>query len=387
MASNEEQIRDLVDAYTWCTITADAPDWYVCPVYKTVLGEDGKFTKICSETPLSFAPALFDVLQSPTPPSLDFFRTLPPPSANDKIWAIYLILMEKPGEKARLYVGSGTNAQVGVRARMANYDKGKEVPRLVKAALDSGFTITHRGLLCWSPIPPEGLIPTARVRYLAVEAVFGFVFFASAETRLDGLWTSMLPWKREDVSWLPLCTHTSLMERPPGNLSMSEEELMAYNAARRLHVKQKMAIASKRAEDKQRAQDLEAYMARKRQEKLAWTKNNPERVKEIGAGVRARAKASKKHECIVCSIPLQSKTALARHLKSKAHQEQVRLAAGGAPKPVSAGTLTSQRFRERSKANGNFICSPCNKIFGHKGHLDRHNLSAKHLAKVAKASA
>ncbi|KAJ4401658.1 hypothetical protein N0V85_005477 [Neurospora sp. IMI 360204] len=51
---NMSDLQDLVDGYTWCTITADAPDWYVCPVFKTMLREQEAFDKAC--TPLSFAP-------------------------------------------------------------------------------------------------------------------------------------------------------------------------------------------------------------------------------------------------------------------------------------------------------------------------------------------
>jgi hypothetical protein len=69
-------IQELVDAYTWCTISADLPDWYICPIYKAVLGEEEDFEKICSETPLAFPHSLLDVLRSSTPPSVDFFRSL-----------------------------------------------------------------------------------------------------------------------------------------------------------------------------------------------------------------------------------------------------------------------------------------------------------------------
>ena len=57
----------------------------------------------------------------------------------------------------------------------------------------------------------------------------------------------------------------------------------------------------------------------------------------IGQGVRERARASQKHFCDICESSLQSKTALAKHLKSKAHLEKVRLAAGGTPKPSLRG--------------------------------------------------
>ncbi|KAK4044435.1 ATP-1 H+-transporting ATP synthase [Parachaetomium inaequale] len=363
----------------------DAPEWYACPVYKSILGEDEKFSKVCSDTPLSFSPTLLNVLESPTPPALEFFLNLPASGPNDKVWAIYSILMEKPLAKAKLYVGSGTNAQDRVRARMSNYEKRNSLPRFVRLALEDGYDIKHIGLLCWAPIPPPELIPTARVRFYALEAAFTFIFFAAFETRLDGLWASMLPWDRADVAWLPLCSHSPLMECPRGNLDMTEEELKAYNTERQARVKEQMAAAAKRYEARERARDLAGFLERRAAKKLAWTNKNRDQVKATAAGVRARAKAAKKHECHICNISLQSKTALAKHLKRKAHQEQVRLAAGGKPKPVSAATLRSRRFAANKRAEGKFYCPTCDMRFGIKGHLDKHKRRSKaHLAKLAK---
>lgn len=280
-------------------------------------------------------------------------------------------------------MGSGTSAKSGIYARFQNYDRGIYLPRHVEAALNDGYSISHRGLLCWAPLPSAGLVPSARVRFVAVEAVFTFIFFAGVETKLDAIWTVFLPWKRESVDWLPLCSHTALMERPQGDPGMTEEQLEAYNAERKRRVKEQMAVVNKRYEEKERANDLEAYSARKRREKLAWTHKNKAKVSSIGAGVRARAIASRAHECKTCGITLQSVTALAKHLATKAHQEQERLAAGGKPKAVSAATLRSRRFAARKKASKAFYCATCDKAFNIKGHLTNHNTTKKHLEKVA----
>lgn len=42
---------------------------------------------------------------------------------------------------------------------------------------------------------------------------------------------------REDVAWIPVCTHTSFMERPNGLHDMTEKQLLAYNAGRKKHLK------------------------------------------------------------------------------------------------------------------------------------------------------
>ncbi|KAK1775155.1 hypothetical protein QBC45DRAFT_489157 [Copromyces sp. CBS 386.78] len=95
-----------------------------------------------------------------------------------------------------------------------------------------------------------------------------------------------------------------------------------------------------------------------------WGSTDTIRVSEIGAGVRERAKASKKHYCEVCEISLQSAHALVRHELGKAHAEQVRIKAGGAPKPVSAIAQKARDFAATSKANKTYYCSDCTKAFG-----------------------
>jgi protein subunit release factor B len=56
------------------------------------------------------------------------------------------------------------------------------------------------------------------------------------------------------------------MEIPQGFHTMSQEELDEYNNIRH----QRILLLAKRAENAERKRDLEAYLARKRREKLAW---------------------------------------------------------------------------------------------------------------------
>lgn len=53
------------------------------------------------------------------------------------------------------------------------------------------------------------------------------------------------------------------MEQPQGIRNMTPEQLLAYK------IKKRMAVISRRHEQKERANDLQAYLARKLKEKLA----------------------------------------------------------------------------------------------------------------------
>ncbi|KAI1140747.1 hypothetical protein F5Y05DRAFT_374715 [Hypoxylon sp. FL0543] len=89
---------------------------------------------------------MLEVLKSPGPPSVEFFRSLPRPA--DKVWGVYALLLEHPELPPSVYIGSGTNAKIGVFYRLRQYKTQHHRPRLVQAAVRKGYTITHYGLLC-----------------------------------------------------------------------------------------------------------------------------------------------------------------------------------------------------------------------------------------------
>ncbi|KAM0805392.1 hypothetical protein BDR22DRAFT_884922 [Usnea florida] len=63
--------------------------------------------------PFNFDHSLLQTLQSQTPPSKAYYKT--PPLHLFKLWAVYLLVLEKIGEPLRIYVGSGTGLALGVR--------------------------------------------------------------------------------------------------------------------------------------------------------------------------------------------------------------------------------------------------------------------------------
>lgn len=152
-----EDVQSLLDGYTWCAVTTDAPEWLVFPLFRELLGDESAFEKINEECPLSCPPNLLETLKSATPPSLDFFRSLP--DAPPKVWGIYLELLKKPGCPPGLYVGSGTRKVNGVQARFKDYDEGKH-PRLVQSSLDKGY-IRSRIAGCCAGVQSHQSSPSA----------------------------------------------------------------------------------------------------------------------------------------------------------------------------------------------------------------------------------
>ncbi|KAK4229153.1 hypothetical protein QBC38DRAFT_124234 [Podospora fimiseda] len=72
-------------------------------------------------------------------PSLIFLNNLP--LHEGKFWGIYVVILSKEGADDAVYVGSGTEATVGVKTRFRIYQEktNNKLPRHVRRLYDSGF--------------------------------------------------------------------------------------------------------------------------------------------------------------------------------------------------------------------------------------------------------
>lgn len=64
---------------------------------------------MANEAQVSFAPGLFEVMTSTNPPDISFFKTLP--TDVEGRWGIYVITLERPNHKPRIYIGSRTHPE------------------------------------------------------------------------------------------------------------------------------------------------------------------------------------------------------------------------------------------------------------------------------------
>jgi hypothetical protein len=109
----------LVLLLTWtCLSTCPPPKKH--PIFTQLLPSQVNLEQLLSSTSLVFAPGLFEVLQSSTPPTASYFKTLP--TKCTKLWAIYLLVLERPGCRPKIYIGSGTNTRRGVSERFTTYN-------------------------------------------------------------------------------------------------------------------------------------------------------------------------------------------------------------------------------------------------------------------------
>ncbi|KAK3340768.1 hypothetical protein B0H65DRAFT_578631, partial [Neurospora tetraspora] len=171
---------------------------------------------------------LSDVLQSAVPPTIDFFKSLPTLPNDALVWGIYALVFEKEDQLPKLYIGSGTESKIGLRDRFRDYNRG-DFTDLPSKCLKKGWTEKHRGLLCWSSIPPEIDIPLQRLRFLAIEATLAFAFSVvrNRPQKTDDVWSEIVPWPQATFPWAPLCTHSAFWEVPRGidKINITSEEL------------------------------------------------------------------------------------------------------------------------------------------------------------------
>lgn len=364
-----------------CPLLNDVPlpRWLVSCQIRLLLSDPDAWKSAAREQPLSIAPGLADVLSSSSPPSHDFFKTLPQPSRHNKQWAVYILLLERPDSKPNLYVGSGTNALDGVQARAQGYNSGNGPwSQHTQKALDEGYVVSSFGLLCWINLPPAEQVLRQRARVLVLEAVLAIHFNACRETIIDKLCIDdFYLWDRANVDWDPLCGHLSITEKVAANIDLSEAELILAAAARKERIRSKTRRYRKRKRD----EDETAFKKQGLDQHQAWSANNPGRVNEIAAGVRKKAKDAGRFRCEPCGHNAATQFALDEHCKTIRHSEAVK---HGRPvmKELTSAALNKRAQRAVALASKAYHCSTCDTPFQDQPAFNRYNNTPGHKTAV-----
>lgn len=205
-------VTDIVEYTLWLvwTCLTLTPAALKNSVFLILMGTEAVLEKLLSDSLLTFAPGLFDVFNSAVPPTIAYFKSLP--TDVGRCWGIYLIVLEKPGYRPKIYIGSSTNSTRGISARFYCYDARVGLPIFVESVLDDGYTVTWKGLLCWSPIPDAGSrFPVAALIH-ALEATFSIVRWAMKSRTKDYGMPHLCPWRLDTMEYDGLCSHSALDE-------------------------------------------------------------------------------------------------------------------------------------------------------------------------------
>lgn len=207
----------------------------------------------CSYLNLEFAPGLWDVLTSRTPPGLEWLKNLPSPRSEKDKYGVYLIVLEKKGWRPRVYIGSSVSAG-GYHLRTSQYHQKLShicIPRSIMRSISLGFEITHIGILarCSSATVPAIFNEMARLIILNLECTFTRIFLTrtinkdwfrhnvemDAHLFADCFLPGLVYWTSNSVEWDGLNTHSpiSIYETPTRSFGLDDETVKAAEVQRR----------------------------------------------------------------------------------------------------------------------------------------------------------
>jgi len=333
-------------------------------LFKQFFFDQAVLSEICSAASLCFCPGLFEAIQAVHPPDVSFFRRLP--SDGSGRWAVYALVLDKPGALPLIYIGSGTDMKRGVPARWAVYNKPEanrpDFPKYVQRALDDGYKISHKGLLVWCSIPSAENAPRFRLLFVAIEAALSFLFWTMKSKVKDYGMHICCPWPRDSFSYGGLCSHNALTEMVAGNFDLSGEQLEAIAA----EIKEKNRLYQAKYSQDLKAKDPESLTVRMREANARYNKNSHDKALAKGQRHSAKAKASRRYYCDVCELECTKKYEFERHNASRRHLNNVEKAKSGVVK----------KYR----------CDVCSYSCTKPSHLETHKLGKRHRQRVAEAS-
>ncbi|KAI4708599.1 hypothetical protein J4E89_006655 [Alternaria sp. Ai002NY15] len=434
MPSTPSSITTLDEYFIWLvwTLLSDTPNSIKNPKLDSIMPSIEALENLLNASHLTVSDDLVEVLQAPTPPSIEWLKSLPSMATN--AWGIYLLVLEKPFCRPLVYVGSGTNSKRGLNVRLYNYESGTSLPVRVEDALNEGYVIASKGVLCSCPLPLLSSRFPLRGLCLLVEAVFAVVFSALEDRTKTYNLPLLCPWHVDTFEYDGLCTHSSISEGIRGEAehldvvqklfpqvndnktdAEKNETLAKENAERETRIAEQNAkLLEQKA--KRAAESIKGCTERKRiryynfkavdfEGWQAWRRgyNQTQALKPELAGQKkvqlqnfyANNRASGKFRCEPCDINFPGKYQFDFHNKSQDHAD----VASGFKPARKLRVLTPAQERTRlidgasrtarraaAKASGLYRCRPCDKNYGCNGNLVSHCRSKAHGRMVAAAA-
>lgn len=341
------------------------------PVYARIITSIEALEMLMSDSLLTFAPGLVESLVASTPPPLSFFKSLPTDTKGH--WAVYCLVLEKDDFRPAIYIGSGTSASRGVAKRFYQYDTKSVLPKYVELALNDGFVITHKGLLCWCPTPSVLTRFAYRCLFVLIEAVLSMALWAMRSRTDHGL-PRISDWIIEDLEYDGLCSHSSIHEGIRGeDFGLTDEQKLRLQAERDERVKN----AGKARYHAFKARDYEGWKAKRRSINALWAARHPDKKRAFEKEYFAKVKASGKYKCDVCDMPFVSQHHLGIHFTSRGHQDKV----NGITRVIKQPKHKS--WSDANRARGRYACRPCGFNGGTKQQLTVHLASGGHKTLMA----
>lgn len=346
----------LWTAWTLLTLTASN---IKNPVHDLLFPTQNAMEKLLPK--VTFATGLMEALQSKVPPTIDFFKSLP--TDVRRLWGVYLVLLEKVDCRPKIYIGSSLNV-AGMNTRFNCYNTGHAIPKWVQHAFDNGFTITHKGVLCWATIPNAQYRFPMRSLLLILEAFFSLALWAMhSQTKTYGM-PNFLSWPMDAIQYDGCCGHVAISEMVKGEEhGLTPDQVAVKEATMEIRRKEQMIVGVRKHYAKVKAGEFEGWYERKR----ATTKKSHTKVKN-----------SRKWSCEPCGKAFISQYALNDHKSRSLHLNKVNGHNYSRP--------DKKRKDDAVKAAKTHYCHTCKSAFRSKSVQAKHK-GPRHLATVRAAQA
>ena len=349
------------------------------PIFDMILTTQEVLEQLMLDSQLAFAPGLLDAIQSEEPPPISFFKGLPTCSTDEKLWGVYLLVLEKEGCRPKIYVGSGTEATYGIRRRLHDYDdiiSTSPISQHIQTALKDEFIITHKGMLCWTLLPGPLTRYQLRVFILLAETAFSIVFWSMHSKSNDyGMPKHLCPWQMDALYFDGCCTHAAIIEGVLGeNLGLTPEQILTKEA----DLLQRQSDMKKATYYGAKERDFDAWKAVRRRYEAK--RDHAEKLASMYKS-KAKAKAEWRFACETCGLPFETRTLLNFHNLTKRHLDKVR---GITPKPPKCPEYDV--WAKANKAAKKHHCSICDFTTSTKQKLESHFRSQRHQKRSATAT-
>jgi hypothetical protein len=240
------------------------------------------------------------------------------------------------------------------------------------------------------PLPSAADIPPVRALFVAMEAMFSFLFWTMKSKKKDYRMGVYCPWERKCFAYDGISSHNPLWEGVTGDFELTPQQREAMAATLKQKNKERDAIRNPLYHQYQLAENADYYRTRGRKNTAHFRKfsvkyeesRDKNRVKCKVS--RHKVKKSGIYSCGICNVTCYSETVLDRHERSKRHLQAVELLASGKEKKEKSGPRKSA---EKALAEHRFVCKICDIGYRSNWELSRHNESKRPLSKVAASGA
>lgn len=229
-------LPEFLLSFAWAILNTGSTQ--IAVRFLLVFSSQDVLASLFSLAELSFAPGLFSVLQSASPPLVSWFQSLPSEIPNHH-WGVYVLVYTKSGHTSRIYIGSSVRVHQGLRQRIREHKRGIQAPRFIRIAIREGYTLSSTTLLAWCPTPSIGNRPRIRYMVVLLEAIFHCAFWSMNSRKWNFGFSDNCPWSLDSFEYTGLNSHNPLNESfwTADGLNFTPKELQAIEDKRQTSLK------------------------------------------------------------------------------------------------------------------------------------------------------